>query len=160
VLEYYLLTEVQRIHLPPAQQPSVLACPKALPRTLKEHSDWARALKTDAFVVGAAEPVSNKFKVDMQVTARYADSAKLPTLVSTPAMNLDLPSSAELGRAALEPIMVALLEAYFMESRYTECVEFSLAAEHALGKLSALTGLRKSCKEKLPNRGLLTGGGQ
>lgn len=158
VLEYDLLTEIQKIHLPPAQQPSVLACPNALPRTLKEHSDWARALKTDAFVVGAAEPVSSKFKVDMQVTARYADAASLPTLVSTPAMNLDLPSSADLGRAALEPIMIALTRAYLNEARYAECVEFSMAAEHALGKVPALIELRKSCQVKLPNRGLLTRG--
>lgn len=160
VLEYDLLTEIQKTHLPPAQQPSVLACPNALPRTLKEHSDWARALKTDAFVVGAAEPVSSKFKVDMQVTARYADAAILPTLVSTPAMNLDLPSSADLGRAALEPIMIALTRAYLNEARYAECVEFSMAAEHALGKVPVLVELRKSCQIKLPNRGLLTGGDQ
>jgi len=160
VLEYDLLTEIQKTHLPSAQQPSVLACPNALPRTLKEHSDWARALKTDAFVVGAAEPVSSKFKVDMQVTARYADAASLPTLVSTPAMNLDLPSSADLGRAALEPIMIALTRAYLNEARYAECVEFSMAAEHALGKVPVLIELRKSCQIKLPNRGLLTGGGQ
>lgn len=160
VLEHDLLTEVQKTHLPPAQQPSVLACPNALPRTLKEHSDWARALKTDAFVVGAAEPVSSKFKVDMQVTARYADAASLPTMVSTPAMNLDLPSSADLGRAALEPIMIALTRAYLNEARYAECVEFSMAAEHVLGKVPVLIELRKSCQVKLPNRGLLTGGVQ
>lgn len=160
VLEYDLLTETQKTHLPPAQQPSVLACPNAQPRTLKEHSNWVRALKADAFVVGAAEPVNNKFKVDMQVTSRYADSAGLPTQVSTPAMNLDLPSSADLGRSALEPIMIAVLKAYSQEGRYAECVEFSMAAEHALGRLPVLIDLRKSCQAKLPNRGLLTGGGQ
>lgn len=160
VLEHDLLTEIQKTHLPPTQQPSVLACPNALPRTLKEHSDWARALKTDAFVVGEAEPVSSKFKVDMQITARYADSASLPTLVSTPAMNLNLPSSADLGRAALEPIMIALTRAYLNEAYYAECVEFTMAAEHALGNVPVLIELRKSCQIKLPNRGLLTGGGQ
>lgn len=160
VLEYDLLTEIQKTHLPPAQQPSVFACPNALPRTLKEHSDWARALKADAFVVGEAAPVNNKFKVDMQVSARYADSASLPTLASTPEMNLDLPSSADLGHAALEPIMIALLRAYLKEGRYAECVEFSMAAESALGKSTVLIELRKSCQAKLPNKGLLTGGGQ
>jgi len=161
VLQYDLLTEIQKTHLPSAQQPSVLACPNAQPRTLKEHANWARALKADAFVVGAAaEPVNNRYRVDMQVTARYADTVSLPTLASTPPMNLNLPSSADLGRAALEPIMIALLRAYLKEERYAECVEFSMAAEHALGKLPALIELRKSCQIKLPNRGLLTGGGQ
>ena len=160
VLEYDLLTGIQKVHLPPAQQPAVLSCPNAQPRTLKEHSDWARALKADAFVVGAAEPVNSRFKVDMQVSARYADSASLPALVSTPAMNLDLPSSADLGHAALEPITIALLRAYLKEGRYAECVEFSMAAESALGKSAALLELRQSCQVKLPNRGLLTGGGQ
>lgn len=160
VLEYDLLTEVQKTHLPPAQQPAVFACPNALPRTLREHPDWARALKTDAFVVGEAAPVNGNFKVDMQVSARYADSASLPTLATTPEMNLDLPSSADLGRAALAPIMIALLRAYLKEGRYAECVEFSLAVESALGKSTVLAELRKSCQDRLPNKGLLTGGGQ
>jgi len=160
VLVYDLLTEVQKTNLPPAQQPTVLACPHAQPRTLNEHSNWARALKADAFVVGAAEPVNRKFKVDMQVTARYEDAANLPALATTPAMNLDQPRSADLGRAAMEPIMIALLKGYFKDERYPECVEFSTAAEHALGRLLALTELRKSCQLKLPNKGLLTGGGQ
>lgn len=160
VLEYDLLTEIQKTHLPSAQQPTVLACPNAQPRTLKEHSDWARALKADAFVVGAAEPVHAKFKVDMQVTARYADAPGLPILASTTAMNLDSPSSTDLGRAALEPIMIALLRAYTREGRYAECVEFSTAAESALGKSTVLSGLRKACQVKLPNKGLLSGGGQ
>jgi hypothetical protein len=160
VLEYDLLTEVQKTHLPPAQQPAVFSCPNALPRTMKEHSDWARALKADAFVVGEAAPVNGNFKVDMQVSARYAESASLPTLATTPEMNLDLPSSADLGRAALEPIMIALLRAYLKEGRYAECVEFSMAAESALGQSTVLGELRKSCQLKLPNKGLLSGGGQ
>ena len=160
VLEYDLLTEIQKTHLPSAQQPTVLACPNAQPRTLKEHSDWAQTLKADAFVVGAAEPVDTRFKVDMQVTARYGDSASLPALVSTPEINLNLPSSADLGRAALEPIMIALLKAYLEEGRYADCVEFSTATEHAVGTSTVLSELRKSCQDKLRNRGLLTGGGQ
>lgn len=160
VLQYDLLTETQKIHLPSAQQPMVLACPDAQPRVLGEHQDWARSLKADAFVVGSAASVDTRFKVDLQVTARYADAPALPALVSTPPMNLDLPPSADLGRAALEPIMIALLRGYLKENRYPECVEFSVAAEHALGKSALLTGLRKACQDKLPNKGLLTGGGQ
>lgn len=160
VLQYDLLTEVQKTHLPPAQQPMVQACPDAQPRMLGEHLDWARALKADAFVVGSAAPVDSRFKVDMQVSARYTDPPALPSLVSTPPMNLDLPPSADLGRAALAPIMIALLRGYLEEKRYPECVEFSVAAEHALGKSAILGELRKTCQDKLPNRGLLTGGGQ
>ncbi len=159
VLQYDLLTEVQKTHLATAQQPIVMACPEAQPRTLIEQADWARALNVDAFVVGMAEPVSQRYRVDLQVSGRYA-GAVLPTQASTPPMNLDRPASADLGRAALEPIMIALLNAYLKEGRYAECVEFSMAAEHALGKLAALTELRKACQAKLPNKGLLGGGGQ
>ena len=158
VLQYDLLTEVQKTHLPAAQQPIVMACPDAQPRTLGEYADWARALKVDAFVVGTAQPVNQRFRVDLQVSGRYTGSL-LPTSALTPPMNLDLPSSADLGRAALEPIMIALLKAYQSEGRYAECVEFSVAAEHALGRLAALSELRKTCQSRLPNKGLLTGGG-
>ena len=158
VLQYDLLTEVQKSHLPAAQQPMVMACPDAQPRTLGENSDWARALKVDAFVVGAAQPVNQRFRVDLQVSGRYTGSG-LPTSALTPAMNLDLPSSADLGRAALEPIMIALLKAYQAEGRNAECVEFSVAAEHALGRVAALVELRKACQSRLLNKGLLSGGG-
>jgi hypothetical protein len=158
VLQYDLLTEVQKTHLPAAQQPMVMACPDAQPRTLGEYADWARALKVDAFVVGAAQPVNQRFRVDLQVSGRYTGSI-LPISALTPPMNLDLPSSADLGRAALEPIMIALLKAYQSEGRYAECVEFSVAAEHALGRVAALSELRTACQSRLLNRGLLTGGG-
>jgi len=157
VLQYDLLSEIQKTRLPPARQPIVLACPDAQPRSLGEHADWARALKADAFVVGMAESVNKRFKVDLQVTGRYADSP-LPSLASTPAMNLDLPPSADLGRAALAPIMLALLKAYQKDGRYAECVEFSVAAENALGKQAELTELRKACQSRLPNKALQSGG--
>jgi len=158
VLQYDLLTEVQKTHLAAAQQPAVMSCPDAQPRTLGENSDWARALKVDAFVVGAAQPVNQRFRVDLQVSGRYTGSA-LPTSALTPPMNLDLPSSADLGRAALEPIMIALLKAYQAEGRNAECVEFSVAAEHVLGRVAVLGELRKTCQSRLLNKGLLSGGG-
>ena len=75
-------------------------------------------------------------------------------------MNLNRPYSVDLGRTALAPIMIALLKGYLKEERYNECVEFSVAAERALGKSAELSKLRKSCQAKLPNRRLLLGGGQ
>lgn len=157
VLQYDLLTEVQKTHLPTQQQPVVVACPDAQPRALGEFADWAKALKVDAFVAGAAQPVNHRFRVDLHISSRYGASP-IPSAVQTPPMNLDLPSSADLGRAALEPIMISLLKAYLAVGNYADCVEFSMAAEHAVGKTKALTDLRAACQAKLPNRGLLSGG--
>ena len=111
----------------------------------------------DAFVVGAAQPVKQRFRVDLQVSGRYTD-AVLPTLASTPPLDLDQPASADLGHAALEPIMLAVLKAYQSEGHYADCVTFSAAAEHALGRMAAVSELRAACQANLPNRGLLTGG--
>lgn len=159
VLQYDLLTEVQKTHLPPEQQPVVLPCPKALPRNLVEHGDWARALKADAFLVGSAEPVDRKFRVDLQVTSPYFDSP-LPLPASTQLLNLDRPESADLGRAALTPILQALLMAYLKDKRYAECVEFAAAAQRAVGTKPELSRLYQDCRAQLPNQGLLlTGGG-
>lgn len=160
VLQYDLLAEVQKTQLPQAQQPMVLSCPEARPKNLAEQADWVKALKTDVFLVGSAEPVSNKFRVDLQVSAQYQELA-FPTLTSTPPLNLDRPESAGLGSAALEPIMLALLKAYHKEGRYIECVEFAAAAQRVLGEEHGL--LREelqACQARLPNVGLVNGGGQ
>jgi hypothetical protein len=158
VLQYDLLAEVQKTHLPSDQQPIVLACPKAEPRDLMEHSLWAKALKADAFVAGAAEPVEQRFRVDLQVSASHGE-AGLPALASTPPLNLDRPQSADLGRSALTPIVLALLRAYAAEGRYAECVEFAGAAQRALGVNPEVRKLRESCQAKLPNSALLVEGG-
>jgi len=159
VLEYDLLAEVQKVRLPAAQQPVVLPCPDARPKNLAEQPFWAKALKADAFLVGAAEPVNNKFRVDLQVSARDGEAA-MPSRATTPLLNLDRPESANLGNAAMEPIVLALLTAYFKEKRYAECVEFAVAAQRLLGVNPKLAEQRQACQAKLPNNGLVSGGGQ
>lgn len=160
VLQYDLLSEVQKTHLPPEQQPVVLPCPKAQPRNLMEHADWARALKADAFLVGSAEPVDRKFRVDLQVSSQYGEPG-LPQPASTQPLNLDRPESADIGRAALTPIMRALLKAYQKDRRFAECVEFAVAAQRVLGVKPEINKLYLDCKAQLPNQGLiLSGGGQ
>jgi len=158
VLQYDLLAEVQKTHLPPEQQPMVLSCPKAQPRTLAEHGDWAKALKADAFLVGSAEPVKQQFRVDLQVTSQYGEPG-LPLPASTPPLNLDRPESADLGRAALSPIMQALLKAYLKDGRFAECVEFATAAQRVLGMKPEINKLYQDCRARLPNQGLIVGGG-
>ncbi len=159
VLEYNLLTEAQKTQLPSAQLPMVLSCPEARPRNLMEQPYWVKALKTDVFLVGSAEPVGNKFRVDLQISALYQELA-LPTSTSTPLLNLDRPASASLGAAALEPIMLALLKAYRKEDRHIECVEFAAAALRVLGNKSSLLSELQACQARLPNAGLVNGGGQ
>lgn len=158
VLQYDLLAEVQKTHLAPEQQPVVLPCPEARPRNILESPHWARALKADAFVVGDAEPVDRRFRVDLQITARHGESPQ-PERVSTQPLNLDRPESADLGRAALAPIMQALLQAYQKDRRFAECVEFATAAQRVLGSSAELQRLRAECQAELPNRGLLSSGG-
>lgn len=159
VLEYDLLAEVQKVRLPPAQQPVVLPCPDARPRNLADQAFWAKALKADAFLVGTAEPVNDKFRVDLQVSTRDTQSA-MPSLATTPPLNLNRPESANIGHAALEPIVFALLMAYQREERYAECVEFAAAAQRLLGANPRLVAQRQACQAKLPNHGLVGGGGQ
>jgi hypothetical protein len=156
VLQYDLV-EAQKNRLPPSQQPVVLPCPDAKPRSVAEQPYWAKALKADVFLVGNAEPVNNKFRVDLKVSAPDQDPG-MPASVSTPPLNLDRPESADLGSAALEPIMLALLKAYQKERRYAECVEFAIAAQRVLGAKPELLALLDACKKKLPNNGLLGGG--
>lgn len=158
VLQYDLSTELQKTHLPASRQPVIVACPRIQPRTLTEHGGWVEALKTEALVVGAAEPVGAQFRVDLQVTTRHAPPG-LPLLTSTPPMNLDRPASADLGRSALAPIMTALLRAYRDAGQFAECVEFANAAERILGENPDVAAMRGECQARLPNAGLLAGGG-
>lgn len=159
VLEYDLLAEVQKVRLPAAQQPVVLPCPDARPRNSAEQAFWAKALKADAFLVGTAEPVNNKFLVDLQVSARDGETA-MPIRATTPLLNLDRPESANLGNAAMEPIVFALLAAYQKEGHFAECVEFAVAAQRLLGANPKLVAQRQACQARLPNHGLVSGGGQ
>lgn len=160
VLQYILLTEAQKTQLPSAQLPMVLSCPEARPRSLMEQSYWVKALKTDVFLVGSSELlVSNKFRVDLQISAQHQELS-LPTRASTPPLNLDRPKSASLGAAALEPIMLALLKAYHKEDHHIECVEFAAAALRVLGNKPSLLSELQACQARLPNAGLVKGGGQ
>ena len=157
VLQYDLLAEVQRTRLPASHQPVVLPCPDARPKTLAENAYWAKALKADAFLVGTAEPVDGKFRVDLQVSA-LDEAPAMPVRASTPPLNLNRPESADLGAAALEPVVFALLKAYQKEKRYAECVEFAMAAQRLLGANPRLISQRQACQAGLPNNGLVGGG--
>lgn len=159
VLESDLLAEMQKVRVAPEQQPVVLPCPRAEPRNRQEHGQWARALKADAFVAGAAEPVDQRFRVDLQVSAGHGETA-LPVSATTPPINLDRPQSADLGRAALAPIVRALLLAYQADGRFAECVEFAGAAQRVAGADAEVARIRSACQAKLPNRGLLPDGGR
>lgn len=74
-------------------------------------------------------------------------------------MNLDRPSSADLGQAALLPVVLALLKAYLADGQYAACVEFSSGTEKILGANAEARRLRQNCQDKLPNKRLLPGGG-
>ena len=157
-LSYDLLTRVQRAGLRPAEQPNILACADAKPRTLADYGNFAKALLADAFLAGYVTKSGERFKVEMSVEDGFGVFGS-PRRISNRDVNLDDPAAARLDTEAHGAILTALIAGYETAGKAAECVELCAAAERMLGTLPpAIADLRKKCRGALPNSGLLPGG--
>lgn len=147
-----------------ATRPQIIACGGAKPRAVADYAGFARTLKADAFLVGSVNDMAlTKVKVEMSVIDGYG-ILPAPLRASSREVNLDDPSLARLDASAHAAILTAVAGGYEHSRKFAECVDVTSAAARILGTVGTLPPdlqtVRSRCEQKLPNRGLTSGGAQ
>lgn len=158
-LNYDLLVRMQQEELAHSALPIIIACGGAKPRAVGDYGKYAKVLRADAFLVGSVNDTAlTKVKVEMAVIDGHG-ILPLPLRASSPEVNLDDPSVARLDASAHAAILTALVGGYERSGKFAECVDMTNAAARIVGTLpAALQSARARCEQRLPNRGLLSGG--
>jgi hypothetical protein len=158
-LNFDLLIRMQQ-GLSASALPSIIACGSARPRAVEDYATFAKVLRADAFLVGSVNDAAlTKVKVEMAVIDGFG-ALPAPLRASSREVNLDDPSVARLDAAAHAAILTALVSGYERAGKFAECIDFTTAAARIVGTLPAsLQSARSRCQQRLPNRGLLSGGG-
>ena len=157
VLEYALLSEIQKGDAIREDLPIMMSCDTADPSSEAFYSNFARALEADAFLGGYVRNERAGVVIEMRVADRFGVLMP-PAHASTQPVDLDDPAAARFGAAAHEPILVALAVGYEKAGKHAHCVEITTAGESILGGASQeLREIRQRCQQHIPNRGLLPG---
>jgi hypothetical protein len=157
-LNFDLLVRMQQ-GLSSGALPSIIACGGAKPRTVGDYASFAKVLRADAFLVGSVNDTAlTKVKVEMAVIDGFG-VLPAPLRASSREVNLDDPSVARLDASAHAAILTALVGGYELAGKFADCVDFTTAAARIVGTLPPqLQAARSRCEQRLPNRGLTSGG--
>jgi hypothetical protein len=157
VFEYAINSRLQTRHLPRSVQPAVLPCESAQPQTPELGSNFARALRADAFISGniSGEASGQNFKIVTYVSDAYGIFDH-PEPTASDKINVNDPRSAVLKGETNAAILAAVAAGL---ANSGDCINsltvVSLAEEMVDSAPPYLTNLRNKCELTLPNKGLL-----
>jgi hypothetical protein len=157
VFEYAINSRLQTRHLPRSVQPAVLPCESAQPQTPELGSNFARALRADAFISGniSGGTTEQGFKIVTYVSDAYGFFDH-PEPTASDKINVDDPRSAVLKGETSAAILAAIAAGL---ANSGDCIDsltvVSLAQEVVESTPLYLINLRNKCETILPNKGLL-----
>ncbi|WP_143130603.1 hypothetical protein [Bradyrhizobium arachidis] len=152
-LEFALKTRLQAVHLTLAKQPSFEPCESAKPITTKLGTNYAKALKADAFVAGdvAQKAGSPAYSVSFYVSDAY-DFFADPQVASNPSLDLNSPSGASVSDATHAAVLTSIAAGLAKKNDCVNSIKVIAVAEQLMDPIpSYLMSLRKECESRTPN---------
>jgi len=158
-LEYALNTRLQTVRISLELLPSFEPCDAAKPRTPRFASNFAKALRADAFVGGeiAALTGSPTFTVTIYVSDAHG-LFSVPPMASNRSVDLSSPSGASITGDTYSAVLASVAAGLAKKNDCVTAIAVLAVAERLVDQIPPyLTTLRRTCETRIPNAGLIRG---
>jgi hypothetical protein len=155
-LEYALNTRLQAVRLTLDQLPSFEDCDTAKPRTPRLGTNYAKALRADAFVGGdvSHSDGATGFTVSFQVSDAYGLFGS-PEVTLNKSVSLDSPSGASMSGETHAAVLASIAAGLAGKNDCVTAIAVLSVAERLVDTIPPyVTRLRKTCEARVPNAGL------
>jgi hypothetical protein len=155
-LEYALNTQLQTVRLTLELLPSFEPCDAAKPRTPRLATNFAKALRADAFVGGdiSAADESSGFTVSIYVSDAHGLFSN-PERASNRSVDLSNPSGASIAGATHAAVLASIAAGLAGKNDCVSAIAVLSVAERLVDVIPPyITTLRKTCESRVPNAGL------